>query len=73
MSSSQEQIYRNYAAAMLDLASRAASNDGKRRLLFISEAWLNLADKVARSAGQRKSTQRLVREVLFEDSETQNK
>jgi hypothetical protein len=39
--------YRRLAAACLDLAKRAAPAD-KTRLLLIAEAWLNLADRVAR-------------------------
>jgi hypothetical protein len=40
--------YRRLAAACLDLAKRAAVLTDKTRLLLIAEAWLNLADRVAR-------------------------
>lgn len=46
--------YRRLAAACLDLAKRAAPAD-KTRLLLIAEAWLNLADRVARKAGKRRN------------------
>ena len=48
--------YRRLAAACLDLAKRAAVLTDKTRLLLIAEAWLNLADRVARkdrNAGRR--------------------
>jgi hypothetical protein len=62
----KEDEYRKHAASLLDLAARAASNQDKGRLLLISEAWLNLADKVSRLAGRRKTTERLVREMFRE-------
>lgn len=40
--------YRRLAAACVDLAKRAAMLGDKSRLLLIAEAWLNLADRVAR-------------------------
>jgi hypothetical protein len=62
----KEHEYRNHAASLLDLATRAANNDDKGRLLAISEAWLNLADKLSRLAKRRKATERLGREVFSE-------
>jgi hypothetical protein len=62
----KEVEYRKYAAALFDLATRAANNQDKGRLLVMSEAWLNLANKVSRLAGRRKTTERLVREILGE-------
>jgi hypothetical protein len=59
--------YRKHAASLLDLATRAAGGKDKGRLLIMSEAWLNLADKVSRSAGRRKAAERLVREVFGEN------
>jgi hypothetical protein len=61
---SKEDEYRRHAAALLDLAKRARSNHDKRRLLVISEAWLNLADKLARMAGRRKATEQLFRQIF---------
>ena len=43
--------YRRLGAACLDLAKRAAVLTDKTRLLLIAEAWLNLADRVARKDG----------------------
>ncbi len=63
----KEAEYRNHAASLLDLATRAANNNDKGRLLLISEAWLNLADKVSRLAGRRHATERLFRETFSED------
>ena len=62
----KEDEYRKYAASLFALAARAANNQDKSRLLLISEAWLNLADKVSRLAGPRKTTERLVREMFRE-------
>jgi hypothetical protein len=41
--------YRRLAAACLDLAKRAALLADKTRLLFIAEAWLDLADRVTKA------------------------
>ncbi|HYQ06980.1 MAG TPA: hypothetical protein VER26_08365 [Xanthobacteraceae bacterium] len=62
----KEDEYRQHAAALLELAARTANNTDKGRLLLISEAWLNLAEKIARLAGQRDATERLVREMFSE-------
>jgi hypothetical protein len=43
--------YRRLAAACLDLSQRAAAIADKTRLLLIAEAWLDLADRVARKGG----------------------
>jgi hypothetical protein len=43
---SREVEYRRYAAALLDLAKRAATAAGKARLLVMAEAWLALAAKL---------------------------
>ena len=64
---SKEDEYRRHAAALLDLAKKASSNDDKRRLLAISEAWLSLADKLSRLAGRRKATERLFRQIFGEN------
>src|SRR5262249_18447690 len=61
---SKEDEYRRYAAALLDLAKRASNDHDKKRLLVISEAWLNLADKLSRMAGRRQATERLFREIF---------
>ena len=64
---SKEAEYRRHAAALLDLAKRASNDHDKKRLLVISEAWLNLADKLSRMAGRRQVTERLFREIFSED------
>jgi hypothetical protein len=43
------------------------SNKDKGRLLLISQAWLKLANKISRLAGQRNATGRLVRETFKEN------
>ena len=60
--------YRKHAASLLELATRAKSNDDTRRLLLMSEAWLHLADKASRLAGQLETTERLIREAFSENS-----
>jgi hypothetical protein len=53
--------YRKYAASLLELAKRAKSDDDKRRLLLMSEAWLYLADKISHlldGAKQRSASSR---------------
>ncbi len=46
--------YRRLAAASLDLAKRAVGLGDRTRLLFIAEAWLDLADRVAKKSGPAK-------------------
>ena len=48
--------YRRLAAASLDLAQRAAALADKMRLLVIAEAWLDLADRVAKSGPTKSQT-----------------
>jgi hypothetical protein len=48
--------YRKHAAALFHLATRAANYQDKGRLLLMSEAWLDLADKVSRLAGRHIAT-----------------
>jgi hypothetical protein len=62
----KEGEYRKNAAALLDLATRAADNDRKRRLLLMAEAWLALAEKVSRLAGRPQTTERMFREIFGE-------
>jgi hypothetical protein len=50
---SLELEYRQLAAACLDLAKRAAVLADKTRLLFIAEAWLDLADRVTKARPKR--------------------
>jgi hypothetical protein len=52
---SREVEYRRYAAALLDLATRVADAADKVRLLVIADAWLTLADKLARLSKQRRN------------------
>jgi hypothetical protein len=44
----REDDYRRFAAQTLDLACRTSNLKDKRHLLAMTEAWLNLADKIAR-------------------------
>ena len=44
----REDDYRRFAAQSLDLACRTSNLKDKRHLLAMTEAWLNLADKIAR-------------------------
>jgi hypothetical protein len=53
---SREVKYRRYAAALVDLAKRAATPADKFRLLVMAEAWLKLADKIAGLTKQRASS-----------------
>jgi hypothetical protein len=50
---SPEHKYRRYAAKSLDLASNQSSNGDKGLLLVMAEAWLDLADRIARRGTQR--------------------
>jgi hypothetical protein len=59
----KEDEYRRHAASLLELATRAADTKDKGRLLLISEAWLELADKISRMARTRSTTEGLVREA----------
>lgn len=43
-----EDRYRTYAAYSLELATKQAESADKSRLLLIAEAWLDLADRMAR-------------------------
>jgi hypothetical protein len=45
---SKEEDYRDFAAHCLDLAKRSIETGDKSRLLMMADAWLNLADKIAR-------------------------
>lgn len=45
---STEDRYRKYAAYSLDLAIMQPCNADKFRLLLMAEAWLDLADRIAR-------------------------
>jgi hypothetical protein len=45
---SKEEDYRGFAARCLDLAKRSDETAEKSHLLAMAEAWLNLADKIAR-------------------------
>jgi hypothetical protein len=64
---SKEAEYRKNAASLLDLAKRANNSHDRTRLLTILEAWLKLADKLARLAQRRKTTERLFRQILGEN------
>jgi hypothetical protein len=59
----KEENYRRYAAELVDLASRTESNQQKRRLLAMAEAWLDLADRARRLSVQK--TKRLKEHPLI--------
>jgi hypothetical protein len=44
----KEENYRDFAAHCLDLATKSNETGDKSRLLAMAEAWLNVADKIAR-------------------------
>ena len=44
----KEREYRAYAGACVDLANKATSDEDKKHLLAMAEAWLGLADRVQR-------------------------
>ena len=46
---SKEEEYRDYALTMLDLAKRQPESAEKSRLMTLAEAWLDLAERAARS------------------------
>ena len=50
---SKEEDYRRHAAYTLDLAQRALTSDDKARLIGLAEAWLNLAERVRRTASEQ--------------------
>jgi hypothetical protein len=49
MSREKEEEYRNHAMIMLGLALRQPVSAEKSRLMALAEAWLNLAERAARS------------------------
>ncbi len=50
---SPEHKYRRYAAKSLDLAGGQPNNADKSLLLVMAEAWLDLAERIARRGRQR--------------------
>jgi hypothetical protein len=50
----REDDYRRFAAQTLELASRTPDLKDKSHLLAMTEAWLNLADKIARLVSRPK-------------------
>jgi len=44
----KEREYRAYAGACVDLANKATSDEDKKHLLAMAEAWLGLADRIQR-------------------------
>ena len=44
----KEREYRAYAGACVDLANKATSDEDKKHLLAMAEAWLDLADRIQR-------------------------
>ncbi len=51
---SREDDYRRFAAGCLELAGRTSNLKDKSHLLAVAEAWLNLADKIARLVSRPK-------------------
>lgn len=64
-----EDEYRKHAADALKLASKHSDITDKSRLLVMVEAWLDLADRVARHMKKRRATvdHPLVEKVLGPD------
>lgn len=52
---SMEVEYRAYAAKSIELANRAADTAEKSHLLAMAEAWLSLAEKMARQVTRPKA------------------
>jgi hypothetical protein len=52
----REDDYRRFAAQTMELASRTSDLKDKRHLLAMTEAWLNLADRIARLVKQPKAS-----------------
>lgn len=48
-----EEEYRKHAADSLDLASRQVTAADKSRLLLMAEAWLDMADRIAKRLKRR--------------------
>jgi hypothetical protein len=61
---SKEDEYRRHAAETMELASRASSTKDKGRLLAITEAWLDLADRAQRVAAQHKRKDQEIHSLL---------
>ena len=53
---SLEDDYRKHAAESLQFASNLPGNADKGRLLAMAEAWLDLADRIARRLKKRRAT-----------------
>jgi hypothetical protein len=50
---SKEEEYRDHAISTLELAQRQPAGPDKHRLLALAEAWLDLAERAARSPIER--------------------
>ena len=66
---SSESEYRAHAGACLKLAGKQDNNDDKARLLLMADAWLEMADRVARRARRPRQTpdHPLVKRLLGQD------
>ena len=51
-----EEEYRKHAADSLDLANRQTTSADKSRLLLMAEAWLDMADRIAKRFKARAAT-----------------
>lgn len=51
-----EEEYRKHAADSLEMASKHPDNAEKGRLLLMAEAWLDLANRIARRLKKRRAT-----------------
>lgn len=63
-----EEEYRQHAADSLDLANRQTTAADKSRLLLMAEAWLDMADRLARRLKRRATVEHpLVEKALGPD------
>lgn len=63
-----EEEYRKHAAVSLDLANRQTMAADKSRLLLMAEAWLDMADRLARRLKRRSTVEHpLVEQALGPD------
>ena len=63
-----EEEYRKNAADSLDLANRQTTTADKSRLLLMAEAWLDMADRLARRLRRRATVEHpLVEQALGPD------
>ena len=65
-----ENDYRKHAADSLELANRQTTSADKSRLLLMAEAWLDMADRIAKRATRRSTVEHpLIEKVLGPDQQ----